>query len=773
MSASPAGQRPVLAGRWRLWSDVLVRSAGFPAAAVELLASPRAARAADVALSTGGEDAFRSVFDEESAATTARLRAVAGSTRFQEAVIWQNRGAWRWAVAPTAAAADGAERNVRLRKKESLVASYWQRYCVKNDTVGFFGPYGWARFSATAGGVMLPAGQRPVNTCEVYFEHWAIAALAEACASDARVRPWLRPRRHPYVRVSLDGMLHRPGRPPVHVGSAEAELLRRCDGSSTAVELCQWALDHGVAAGGPAVYELLAGYERRRLLSWTIDVPVSPHPERSLRCALLAIEDGALRRELMERLDRLERCRSAVRARAGGPAEALDAALDGLDATFAELTGRAAVRHPGRTYAGRTLVFLDCRREPAAALGPAFLDAVRPVALLLTACRWLTHRTAAEAHQRLVPLYERLRAAAPDGHVDLASLWSESLAVLHEHGPAIAAANADELTRRWARVLRMPDGARRVRRRADELGAAVAKEFGSRWAGWTGARHHSFDVMISAPDRESAAGGELDAVLGEIHVALNGLRSAAAVAQHPRPDDLLRCLDGDMPGRRLLPVPPRLSGGRVATRIHPALVRPRDLHVALLHDTVDRARFPVVCAADCPVDLEAGHLVVRVDGESFEVLDALSGALLDLVIDGMRIVDGRPHAPRITIDRLVVNRESWWFEAAALGFAERRDEAARFLEARRFWSDVGLPRHTFVKSPLEPKPVYVDWESPVLVDILARLVRRLEDAGTPGLRVTEMLPDAGHAWLPGEDGQACTSELRVVAFDLAEAGRWS
>jgi hypothetical protein len=249
------------------------------------------------------------------------------------------------------------------------------------------------------------------------------------------------------------------------------------------------------------------------------------------------------------------------------------------------------------------------------------------------------------------------------------------------------------------------------------------------------------------------------------------------VTQHPCRADLLRCLDEDFPGRRLLPVLPRQSGGRVATRLHPALVRSRDLHVALLHDTVDRTCFPVVCAADARVDREGGRLVVRVGAETFDALDVLSGALLELVIDRMRIAADRPHVPRITIDRLVVNRETWWLEAPAIAFAQPRDEATRFLEARRFWSDMGLPRHTFVKSPLEPKPVYVDWESPVLVGILTRLVRGLSAAAATGaptrLRVTEMLPDVAHSWLPGEDGEPRTSELRVVAFDLDGSRRWS
>ena len=33
----------------------------------------------------------------------------------------------------------------RRARREEIVASYWQRYCGKNDTIGFFGPLAWGR----------------------------------------------------------------------------------------------------------------------------------------------------------------------------------------------------------------------------------------------------------------------------------------------------------------------------------------------------------------------------------------------------------------------------------------------------------------------------------------------------------------------------------------------------------------------------------------------------------------------------------------------------
>jgi hypothetical protein len=71
-----------------------------------------------------------------------------------------------------------------------------------------------------------------------------------------------------------------------------------------------------------------------------------------------------------------------------------------------------------------------------------------------------------------------------------------------------------------------------------------------------------------------------------------------------------------------------------------------------------------------------------------------------------------------------------------------------------------LPRLVFVKVPEEMKPCFIDFESPVFVEIFAKLARR-----TTSMVVTEMLPAIDDAWLTDADGHGFTSELRMVAVD--------
>jgi hypothetical protein len=78
-----------------------------------------------------------------------------------------------------------------------------------------------------------------------------------------------------------------------------------------------------------------------------------------------------------------------------------------------------------------------------------------------------------------------------------------------------------------------------------------------------------------------------------------------------------------------------------------------------------------------------------------------------------------------------------------------------------------MPRRVFALSPCETKPVYVEFDSPVLTRILCRQLRRAA-ADAPGrpTRFTEMLPAPDDCWLADADGQRYTSELRLVAVDL-------
>jgi hypothetical protein len=125
----------------------------------------------------------------------------------------------------------------------------------------------------------------------------------------------------------------------------------------------------------------------------------------------------------------------------------------------------------------------------------------------------------------------------------------------------------------------------------------------------------------------------------------------------------------------------------------------------------------------------------------------------------------QPYRPRISIDGLIVCREAWRFQAAELEFAFVKDEGERFVAARRWSMKHGIPRFAFCVSPVEVKPFYVDFDSPIYVDILAKVVRHTIEHEEAYVTLSEMVPAPDQVWLPDAEGRLYTSELRVVAFD--------
>jgi hypothetical protein len=154
----------------------------------------------------------------------------------------------------------------------------------------------------------------------------------------------------------------------------------------------------------------------------------------------------------------------------------------------------------------------------------------------------------------------------------------------------------------------------------------------------------------------------------------------------------------------------------------------------------------------------------------FDVMEALADALTGLVMSQFKIFRPVAHTPRVSVGQMVICRESWNFSPSELSFAFEKDEDARFVAARRWARTHRIPRFVFVKSSAEMKPSYVDFESPVYVNIFAKTVRHAAAADgdtDPRIAVSEMLPAHDRCWLRDAEGRRFTSELRIVAVDAA------
>jgi hypothetical protein len=255
---------------------------------------------------------------------------------------------------------------------------------------------------------------------------------------------------------------------------------------------------------------------------------------------------------------------------------------------------------------------------------------------------------------------------------------------------------------------------------------------------------------------------------------LVSVRYATWLAFHPAPDAVHAAMRHDVRGARVWMAETGEMGG-TTTRLSNVLPSPGDLRLVFAHDSCGYDPAATVTVGECDlVGSPAGLRVRRRDG-TFErsLLEVVGDLISTTTANSFDLVPPGAHTPRVSIDDLVLSRETWRLAATDPAFADTADESARYLQARAWASSHGLPRHVFCRFTGERKPVYADLTSLASIDLISRSLRRARrKAGADAaVTVVEMLPAPEEAWLADAQGLRYTAELRMVAIDQKMAYR--
>lgn len=759
---------------WHVWRSALLRSAGFPAAGMARFAAPELARLADRFLDGDApERELAEAFDAGLRAVGAAVYETAADPAFRSALTWQNPGALS-SVAGVLRDGPGAPRNERRRRREEIVAKYWQRYCLKNDTVGFFGPMCWTTIG-TGGPVVAGApGPDLVGTRRAFFEWWALAALGDRLAADPRVRPWLPVRLQPHVTLRGRDLLVANERPR-RVAASTAALLALAGGRRRAADLAaELTSDPNSGFRREAdVHAQLAELAGSGVLRIGFDLPMDLTAEQCLRAQLEDVADAPARQAARGELDALCALRDAV-AQATDPDE-LAAAMAALERRFVDVTGQAARQRPGQTYAGRTLCHLEAVRDLDITFGGDVLERLVPLEPLLRSARWLTAAVGDANAAVLAELYEDLAGDLGTPEVAFTDLWFVAQGVvLGDRSPA--ATVAADFVRRWSEVLGLadvPPSTRELRLSALDLNERVAKVFPAEAPGWALGRIHSPDLHLCAPDRAALERGEYTVVLGELHIGLPAFDSHFFTLGHPDPDALRAGMVADLPyGRVRLLVPP--DWPRHCARNAEWMHGPRDVELGIVAAPGANPGRHVAITALTVGPGPTGLRVRADDGRQWPLVEMFAYLFDFQTFDAWKLAGTAGHTPRIRVDGLVLVRETWRAKVAATGLADATGERERYLAVRRWRRRLDMPDQVFVRVDTELKPFFVDLTSPLYTRLLCTMLRGARAKGGPdvGITVTELLPGPGDAWLVDAAGRRYSSELRLQLRDPAPpAGR--
>jgi amino acid adenylation domain-containing protein len=782
-----------LTGDWALWRTVCLRGAGLPVHLIAALGDAGLARAADAVITadatapartaparaaadpaalSGAGAAYAAEFTAAARRLSRALHEAASLPALREAVAWQNRHALATGIDVLERhGPEPAKRNTKRRQHEALVASYLQRYCAKNDTIGFFGPVGWSQIDDGPGiRITHAAPGRSLAARVTYLEGWAVRAIMDGHVT--ALRPWLVPRRMPFVGV--DGTLLRlPLAPAVPLTPAEAAVMRASDGTRDAAAVAAAVLADPAARLGDVaeVFALMGRLADSHRLAWQVDVaPQDIRPERSMRALLSRVTDDGVRGPAETALDELTAARDEL-AGAAGDAERVATAMAGLESTFTSLAGIPATRRAGELYAGRTLAYEECLRGDTVRLGSGTLDGIRAaLALVLDSSRWFVTACGALYSRYFDEAYRQRAAALGTGIVPFADVWLMVNDALFDQPPQLIEPAVRELRQRWSSILDLRPGARRIQLRAADLRERVTSEFPAEPPPWPMAVHHSPDLMIAGA--EAAAGGRLTWVLGEVHPSIVTTRYATWLEFHDAPDAVHAAMRHDLRGAAVWFAESAEKGG-TCTRLSNVLPSAGDFRLFFAHDSCGYDPAAILMVGDCDlIGSPAGLRVRRRDGTYERGLLEVVGDLISTTISHcFSLVPPGAYAPRVTIDDLVVSRETWALAATDPAFADTTDESARYLQARAWAARHGLPRHVFLRFTGERKPIYADLTSLASIDLIARSLRRARrNAGADAtVTVVEMLPAPDQAWLTDGQGQRYSAELRMVAVDQKSA----
>ncbi|MCP2342414.1 lantibiotic dehydratase [Actinomadura rupiterrae] len=736
----------------------MLRSTGFPAEGLTRFAAPGCAAVADAFLAgRASEDDLAQTLDEALTDATRTAAEIAADPLFREALTWQNpAAARRMAELAAPSGASGRRTGHKWRARENTLVRYWQRYCGKNDTVGFFGPVTWGTIDPElAPAVVARPGSGLVRDRQVSLEFWVLEAYVASLLADPEVAPWLPAGVQPHLTIDGARVL-RPDGPPLHLDDTEAAVLARCDGVTAAARI----------APEPEQAAALDRLIENGVVRHGANMPYNPRAEGVLRETLDAIPEPEARKRALSGLERLDLARAAVAAAAGDP-DALAGALAALDAEFTAVTGAEPRRRDGQMYAGRSVCHEDTVRDLDVAFGRPILDALAgPFGnVLLPAARWVSATLADAYDDAFKVLYRKFREPDADG-VPMPVFWRVVQPLLG--GPDRPADTVIAgFRRRWNELFGLDENS--VAERALQLSSAdlaerAARLFAADRPGWAGGRIHSPDVHICASSVEALAAGEFTLVLGEMHTAWPTLDCAVFADRHPDPDRLRAAAAEDI-GPQFRPLYPTWWPQYTA-RIAPVLgVTDHQLaFTAASGADPDRA---IPTTALTVTDRDGTLEVIGPDGFRRPLREVFALLFGWLGTEVFKLVGTGPHHPRITLDRLVVVRETWRTTVGGTGLVKATGAVPEYLAARRLRASLGLPERVFAKIGTEVKPVYVDFTGPRYVSAFAAMLRSTRERSGADVPVvfSELLPGPGDAWLEDAQGRRYYSELRLQICD--------
>lgn len=693
---------------------------------------------------TGLQEKGKSIWQEELDAQREYLWQLAADPLVQEAIFLSSPSMY-WALQRQGQQATLKKRKSATRKLERRFVTYLQRLCTKNETQSFFGPINYGRLdTAFAANLQISQADTPLRKREVFPSFWMAEAMATAMSGESNFRPYLKPRPHPYCLLENDKLTFPASGKEYLLSPMAATLFQLCNGSHTIIALADH-LDETLEKAMAEIKQL----EAANALVVRIIVPGDvSDPLAYLQTWLTTLPDTLSARDYWA--DILHEFQHAITAFATADLPQRIQLLAALEERFEEISTTASQRGGGAMYADRFLIFEECLGrlvscEVGGLLAQTIQTQLKPILRLWYAYGRLRNQ---RDQQAAYTLWQTL--ATNDNQAIPFLTYLQALSRNSPMLPETADLNNFMAALRQL-VQTKSDGHRACLCSAELPQPSLPPDADA-------CDCCSVDLMIAADSLQALQAGEFQLVLGEGH-------------SQPLPWVFPTAYFGEAEHISFEPLSATLTaqpGASLATQL--AHTRKSKIFSYPLPGNLIELRpcYPddraIPIAAVQVREKEENWLALWANGQWLRVYPPLKRRATGLdplapfaftAVEPLTIDLGE-HTPRIEIDNIVYQREKWVLSTHPLqAWPERGFEL--FVQARRWQKEHQLPDEFFVRSPSEPKPLYIDLDNYFLIELLYALARQCET-----VTITEMLPNSQQLWLKTDAGLHCC-EFRMLA----------
>ncbi len=692
---------------------------------------------------------LQTLFDDELYEKRLRLREIASSAKFQEAVFHQNQNPY-CSDAYTSIAAFCRQppvrdrRNYNDRSKELLVYRYLQRFCTKNETVSFFGPFYVGTCGQTGQNLFLQRrGPEKIARKKVYVANWLLEEIVENVSRGERLGT-LRLMPSPCLVVS--------GGRAVHLASGKRLELDPISGAILGVAEQRKPMSEIISGLGKEgfckdeIFRKASEMIRGEFVLSGLEVTSKSRRTRENGCEREL--DGLSKwREAFEKGDLEERRRvihelteeltkwGLLLSGPHGKKSGAEKERKSFFTEYCELN-LAALRL-GKTFSKRLVFYLDF------VLNLRLQNEIVFRKLQFSFFHQWLKKNFGKNETRLRDILYRLVEESSEERVPFSC--RDRL--------------VDGFPSHFLSFIDRYRGKTRVRFRMKDM----ERKFDIPPPSGAGPAATCFDLSIGAPDLQAINQNRCDVVFSESHNMRRPLSAHRFFIETSSREKAF--------ARELISVQKKMQKGHILCEF-----------LTLSHDSMSRHYdFPSVSEIEYMAYSERKknkmHLSdLKVDWRGHQPRLAGKGNKKLLLLGGIPYVgslfsmfspkviplrEEKGHFPRIEIDRFVMQRQQWVFSKRELFFAQdsyRKKGTVLWIELEKWRRQSGLPVYFFLKRD-NKKAVFIDFENYFAIETFVYLSKKCRET----LWMVEMIPGPEALWLKDDKGRY-TSEFRFIVY---------